>query len=147
MDTPHGHIDQTALGRKNDYLYRMSLKAFVMNNVGEVLVVKETGRTSWDLPGGGMDHNESIKDAIARELKEEVNLDCDFSFSVVDIDEPALLTSANVWQVRIIFKVIPERMNFSAGEDADEIAFMSPSVFKDSPNDAERRIYLYSYKM
>lgn len=143
---PHGLIDQSALGRKNDYLYRLSLKALVMNEAGEVLVVKETGRTWWDLPGGGMDHDESIKEAIARELAEEVNLSGNFTYSVIGIDEPAFLKHANVWQVRVIFKVIPESMVFDAGEDGDEVAFMNPSSFEDSSNDAERRIYEYSRK-
>lgn len=60
MNTPHGNINQSALGRKNDYLYRLSLKGLVVNDNGEVLVVKETGRTWWDLLGGGMDHGETI---------------------------------------------------------------------------------------
>lgn len=147
MDSPYGRIDQSALDRKNDYLFRMSLKAIVMNDNGDVLVVKETGRTWWDLPGGGMDHGESIKEAIARELAEEVNLSCDFSYSVVDVDEPAFLEHPNVWQVRLIFKVIPKSMSFSAGEDGDKIAFMNPNGFKSSSNEVEQLIYAYSLKI
>ena len=38
-----------------DCLYRISLKALIYNDVGQILVVKEIDRTYWDLPGGGMD--------------------------------------------------------------------------------------------
>lgn len=69
---PHGIIDQSELGRKTDYLYRVSIKGLIRNSKDEVLVVKEAGRTWWDLPGGGMDHDEDIKSALAREMHEEV---------------------------------------------------------------------------
>ncbi|MDQ5931941.1 MAG: 8-oxo-dGTP diphosphatase [Patescibacteria group bacterium] len=139
----HGNIDQSALGRKNDYLYRVSLKGMVFNNQGEVLVVKETGRDWWDLPGGGMDHEESLKAAIARELKEEVELEGEFTYCVVAVDDPIYLPNANVWQVRLIFEVTAENMKFSPGEDGDEIAFKHPAEFKHSSNFAERKIFDY----
>jgi len=52
--------------------YRVSLKAIIRNEKGEVLVNKEQGRTSWGLPGGGWDHGESQLDCMKRELKEEI---------------------------------------------------------------------------
>ena len=42
---------------KRDYLYRVSIKALIYNDAGQILVVKEDGRPLWDLPGGGMDLN------------------------------------------------------------------------------------------
>jgi 8-oxo-dGTP pyrophosphatase MutT (NUDIX family) len=143
MKTPHGLIDQSELGRKNDYLYRISLKALVVNEKNEVLVVKEAGRTWWDLPGGGMDHDESIKDALARELHEEVSFVGDFEYRVIDVDEPMLLVNANVWQVRLIFKVVPKTLEFTPGVDGDEARFMDAMEFEDSDNEAERRVYRY----
>ncbi len=130
--------------RKTDYLYRISLKCLVRNDKGEVLVVKETGRDWWDLPGGGMDHNENIKIAIAREIKEEINLDGDFSYQIIYVDEPAYLDVLNFWQVRLIFEVQPDNMSFGPGEDGDEVAFMSIDTFKNSERDVEQRIYKYA---
>lgn len=143
MTNPHGAIDQSEFGRKNDYLYRVSVKGLVLDDAGKVLVVKEAGRDWWDLPGGGMDHDESIKSALARELAEEVNLQGEFTYRIIHADEPHYLPSANVWQVRLIFHVIPENMDFSVGVDADEFAFMNPEVFAASEIDTERRIYDY----
>jgi 8-oxo-dGTP pyrophosphatase MutT (NUDIX family) len=130
--------------RRTDFLYRISLKCLVQNEKGEVLVVKETGRSWWDLPGGGMDHGEDIKTTIAREMKEEVNLEGDFVHEIIDVDEPAHLDMHNFWQVRLIFKVTPQNMQFSAGEDGDEVAFIHPQTFKDSDSPTERRIYDYA---
>ena len=44
-----------------DCLYRISLKALIYNDAGQILVVKEIDRTYWDLPGGGMDYDETVE--------------------------------------------------------------------------------------
>jgi len=142
--TPHGNIDQSDIERKNDYLFRLSLKALIQNDRGEVLVVKESGRTWWDLPGGGMDHDESIKTAIARELKEEVNLEGDFTYKIISVDEPGFLNHANLWQVRLVFSVKPAIMQFGIGEDADDFIFIDPHTLQNSLSDAERSVYRYA---
>ena len=141
---PHGVIDQSELGRKNDYLYRVSIKGLIRNAKGEVLVVKEAGRTWWDLPGGGMDHDENIKSALAREMHEEVELSGDFTYKVIAVEDPGFLTHANVWQLRLIFEVVPYMFPAEAGDDADEINYINPSQLKDSEHSAERNVYEYA---
>jgi len=130
--------------RRDDYLYRVSIKCLIRNERGEVLVVKEAGRTYWDLPGGGMDHGEDIKTTIAREMKEEVNLDGDFTYRIIDADEPAYLENHDFWQLRLVFEVTPENLSFSPGDDGDETSFRQPQEFETSPINTERRIYKYS---
>ena len=78
-----------------------------------------------------MDHGEDIKTAIAREMKEEVNLTGDFSYKIVHVDDPAELKNAKVLQVRLIFVIRPEVMEFSPGDDGDEIIFMSLERLKE----------------
>ena len=141
---PHGIIDQSELGRKTDYLYRVSIKGLIRNTDGQVLVVKEAGRTWWDLPGGGMDHDESIKSALAREMHEEVGLTGDFSYKVITVDNPGFLSHANVWQLRLIFEVVPETFPTEAGNDADEIRYINPSELRDSEHSAERSVFEYA---
>jgi len=126
--------------RRADYLYRISLKGFIRNEKGEILVVKETGRDWWDLPGGGMDHSEDIKTALARELKEEVNLTGDFTYRIIDVSEPAYINNLDIWQIRLVFEVIPENMEFSAGEEGDEIAFMNSQEFESCTSNAVKSL-------
>jgi 8-oxo-dGTP pyrophosphatase MutT (NUDIX family) len=140
----HGVVDHKHIKRKSDYLFRISMKGLVRNKQGLVLVVKETGRTWWDLPGGGMDHNESIKEAITRELNEEVNLIGDFTYRVIAIEEPAFLEHAKVWQIRLVFEVTPVSMVFKPGEDGDEVIFIDPATLKNSDKLAEQKVYEYS---
>lgn len=127
-----------------DSLYRVSFKCFIQDGEGKVLVVKEKSRGSWDLPGGGLEHDESIRSSIERELKEEVAYTGGFAYSVLTIDEPVRLRSRDIWQVRVVIKVKPDTMHFDVGEEADAISFITPSELKDSCHEAERKIYSYA---
>lgn len=140
----HGIIRHDNSDRQTDYLYRISLKCLIRNQKGEVLTVKEIGRDYWDLPGGGMDHGEDIRGAIAREMKEEVNLYGDFAYRIIAVEEPGYLRPHNFWQIRLIFEVEAENMQFSPGDDGDEVTFVDPLVFKDSAQVMEQRIFVYS---
>lgn len=119
------------------------MKALIRNEKDEVLVVKESGRDWWDLPGGGMDHGEDIKSAIARELREEVDLQGDFTYRVISVDDPMHLVNADVLQVRLIFEVFPNIMPSMPGPEADSILYMKPELLKVSGNATERRVYDY----
>jgi 8-oxo-dGTP pyrophosphatase MutT (NUDIX family) len=145
--SPLGIIHHDALQRKTDYLYRVSLKGLVRNAKNEILVVKESGRTWWDLPGGGMDHGEDFKAAIAREMKEEVNLSGEFTYRIIAADTPAYVKAHDFWQLRLIFEVIPDTLIFSPGEDGDEMAFMKAEAFKSSEFATERKIYDYALRL
>jgi ADP-ribose pyrophosphatase YjhB (NUDIX family) len=127
----HGVVEHPEGARKTDYLYRLSIKAIIFNDAGEILFVKESGRDWWDLPGGGMDHGGDIKAAIAREMKEEVNLTGDFTYRIAHVDDPAELKNAKVLQVRLIFILKPDIMEFSPGDDGDEVAFLSLEKLKE----------------
>lgn len=53
--------------------YRISVKASIKDSAGRVLLVRENDG-SWELPGGGLEHDESVKEAMAREISEETGL-------------------------------------------------------------------------
>lgn len=139
-----GVVTYVDSGRPTDYLFRVSLNALIKNDKGEVLVVKESGRDFWDLPGGGMDHGEDIKSALARELHEEVNMTCDFTYELVCVDSPEVLMSRPIWQLRIVYEVKPDTMEFKPGKDGDEVKFVDPEIFN-SGNSQYRESKIYEY--
>jgi ADP-ribose pyrophosphatase YjhB (NUDIX family) len=53
--------------------YRISLKAAIKNDSGRILLLREKDGT-WELPGGGLEHGESIQEALSREIGEETGL-------------------------------------------------------------------------
>ena len=55
--------------------------ALVINNTGEILLIKSHKWVNGEvhsIPGGRIEFGETIKDAVEREVKEEVGLDVDF---------------------------------------------------------------------
>lgn len=140
----HGAIEHTETVRKTDYLFRVSMKALIVNDKDEVLLVNEHDRGYWDIPGGGMNHGETIVDALRRELIEEVSLIGEFTSDVILVEDPAYSSRLNMWQMRIIYLVHPENLEFAPGEDGDEIRFVDPITFKDSDDFTQRQIYDYA---
>lgn len=140
----HGAITYPDNSRHDDYLFRVSLKAVIFNEDGHVLVVKETDRDWWDIPGGGVDHGETIHEALIRELREEASLEGNFDYEVILVEDPRYLEAHNLYQMRITFAVTPEHLVFAPGIDSDEVIFADPKDFKDSALITERKIYEYS---
>lgn len=52
----------------------LGVRAVVINGNGEVLLVRHRYTTGWHFPGGGVEPNETVERALARELKEETSL-------------------------------------------------------------------------
>lgn len=65
----------------NPYFYQQLPKVFssgaaiIRDEAGRILVEKPNYRDHWLLPGGGVDAGEDAREATARELREELNLD------------------------------------------------------------------------
>lgn len=59
---------------------RLAVRAIIVDETGKLFCVRlkayggKAERTFWCTPGGGMDDNESLEDALKREMIEEVNV-------------------------------------------------------------------------
>lgn len=56
--------------------YRPNVGMIICNEKDEVFWARRVGETSWQFPQGGMLPHESPEEAMFRELKEEVGIDC-----------------------------------------------------------------------
>jgi 8-oxo-dGTP pyrophosphatase MutT (NUDIX family) len=82
--------------------YRVSVKALIRNEKGEVFVVKEDG-DFWGLPGGSLDHGELPRDTIKREIIEELGV------SGVEVGEivytkPIYLDRIDIWMLWVVYE-------------------------------------------
>ena len=57
--------------------YRPNVGIIVANDQGQVLWARRVGQDAWQFPQGGINSNESVEEALFRELKEETGLDPD----------------------------------------------------------------------
>jgi ADP-ribose pyrophosphatase YjhB (NUDIX family) len=54
-----------------------SVNVVVVNDSGQILLIKRSDNDNWALPGGAIDLGESMADAGVRETKEETGIDCE----------------------------------------------------------------------
>ncbi len=54
--------------------YRVSVKALVFDGENRLLVIQNRD-TTWELPGGGWEHRETLEECLRREVREELGVD------------------------------------------------------------------------
>jgi len=70
-----------------DAFYRISIKVLIKDSDDKLLVVQDTTNNIWEVPGGGLDHGETIRQTAAREIQEELGV----TLAACD-DEPLAIT-------------------------------------------------------
>jgi len=60
-------------------LFKLAVSAFIVQN-GKILILKRRDDEAflpgtWEVPGGGVDENETVEQAVIRETKEEAGMD------------------------------------------------------------------------
>jgi ADP-ribose pyrophosphatase YjhB (NUDIX family) len=53
----------------------LGVRALVIDEAGRIFLVKHSYVSGWHLPGGGVEVGETLTQAVARELREEGNID------------------------------------------------------------------------
>src|SRR6266542_2048173 len=61
------------LNEIDDCLYRVAIRVLIIQNE-KVLLVKEAEDEWWALPGGGVDHGETVESSLVREVEEELGV-------------------------------------------------------------------------
>jgi ADP-ribose pyrophosphatase YjhB (NUDIX family) len=56
-----------------------SVNVAVVNDAGEILLIRRSDNDNWALPGGGIDLGESLTQAAVRETREESGIDCEIT--------------------------------------------------------------------
>jgi len=130
-------------GKYPDAYYRVSLKAVIRNDKGEVLCVKEKA-VFWELPGGGIDHGEDVQTALARELQEEIQYSGTFSYKPIDI--VTLYDGPNERCMMLVgFDVVlDEPYEPVTGSDTQDVAWIDPMTFKDADARGSQTIYYFA---
>lgn len=128
-----------------DYLFRVSLKAVIRNDRGELLIVKEKNHRKWSLPGGGLDWGETYEQAMRRELQEEVGYTGELTMKLLAADDakPLKNREQETLQVRLIYEVIPQTYEFVSGVEADGIAWVTREVIEKSDERYSQLIKTY----
>ncbi len=134
----------TKYGKYPEAFYRVSLKAVIRNDKNDVLCVTESERDFWELPGGGLDHGETIEQGLARELKEKIGYTGKFSFTYADITTLFTDTEERC-SMNIAFNVaLSEPDAIKTGEDVFQMEYKDPLQFKDVDYRGGQLIYKHA---
>jgi 8-oxo-dGTP pyrophosphatase MutT (NUDIX family) len=56
-----------------------SVNVVVVNDAGDILLIRRSDNDNWALPGGAIDLGESVSQAAVRETREETGIDCEIN--------------------------------------------------------------------
>jgi 8-oxo-dGTP pyrophosphatase MutT (NUDIX family) len=97
------------LNEIDDCLYRVAARVLVVQD-NKLLLVKEASDDWWALPGGGVDHGETIESAVTREVEEELGVpasEVSSDFQIVYYNIGSVVNT--VPRMNLFFKVsVPE---------------------------------------
>lgn len=134
----------TQYGKYPDAFYRVSLKAVIRNEKNEVLCVKE-GSPLWELPGGGVDHGETAREALARELDEEICYTGGFDYRLLDmlpLYDPGKDYCVMFIGVEVL---LHDDYTPTPGKDVDEIRWIDPRELQGEDARAIRMIVKFAH--
>jgi ADP-ribose pyrophosphatase YjhB (NUDIX family) len=82
-----------------------AVSAIVTDDQGRILLILRTDNNYWSIPGGGVKPGESVKDAAAREVKEETGIDCEVTGLVGIYSDPGHVAAYDDGEVRQEFSI------------------------------------------
>ena len=105
-----------------DCYYRVSVKALILDHQGRFLLVKDISG-KWELPGGGLDHGESIEQGLKREIREEMGIEVisiakspAYYFTVFD-------SHTDEWICNAVYETEIENLNVTLTDECLEYRF------------------------
>jgi ADP-ribose pyrophosphatase YjhB (NUDIX family) len=125
------YLDDPAAPKANSVV--PSANVIVVNDQGEILMIRRTDNDNWAVPGGGMDLGESITDAAVRETQEETGITCKVTGLVGIYTNPrhVILYTSN-GEVRqefsIVFTAQPTGGELRPTSESSEPQWVSPAT-------------------
>src|SRR5262249_28631780 len=110
-----------------------SANVIVVNDQGEILLIRRTDNENWAVPGGGMDLGESIIDTAIRETEEETGITCEITGLVGIYTNPRHVilytTDGEVRQeFSIVFTAWPVGGELRPSSESSEPQWVSPAA-------------------
>lgn len=103
--------------------FHVTVKALVVDDVGRVLLLRQRdGR--WDLPGGRLEHGETLHECLARECREEMGVGCEI-LDPMPVRAWSARDREGVWRLVLGFRVRLESFDFVESEECVGHAFVA----------------------
>ncbi|MAU34205.1 hypothetical protein CL689_03370 [Candidatus Saccharibacteria bacterium] len=116
--------------------YRVVAKAFITNQAGHVLVVRESDEF-WSLPGGGLEHGETAATCLKREIKEELGIS-DIHVDKIVHSATIHLDKRNIWMSWNVYAATIENHDFTFGDGVTDAKYIDIAELSDSEHILEQ---------
>jgi ADP-ribose pyrophosphatase YjhB (NUDIX family) len=127
-----------------------SVNVVVVNDAGEILMIRRTDNDNWAVPGGAIDLGESVGQAAVRETREESGIECEITGIVGIYSDPkhVLLYTSN-GEVRQEFSIVLTARPLSGqptpSSESSEVRWVSVSDVREYTMDRSMRIRIDDY--
>ena len=127
-----------------------SVNVVVVNDAGEILMIRRTDNDNWAVPGGAVDLGESVAQAAVRETREESGIECEISGLVGIYSDPkhVLLYTSN-GEVRQEFSIVltarPVSGEPTPSDESSEVRWVPTSAVGEYTMDRSMRIRIDDY--
>lgn len=127
-----------------------SANMLVVNDSGEILMIRRTDNDNWALPGGAMDLGESLPTCAVRETLEETGITAEITGLVGIFTDPRhviLYTSNNEarQEFSVVFKAKPLSGTPTPSSESREVHWIHPDRLADLTIDRSMRMRIDHY--
>ena len=121
-----------------DTIYRVVAKAFITNEEGKILVVKES-KDFWSFPGGGVDHGETPEIAIKREIQEELGIPYVLVGKIAQV-KTVYLDKVDFWMTWVIYHATIDTADFTFGDGVKDARYIDVSELEPTEDILEKAL-------
>jgi ADP-ribose pyrophosphatase YjhB (NUDIX family) len=127
-----------------------SVNVVVVNESGELLMIRRSDNDNWAVPGGAIDLGESVSQAAMRETKEESGIDCEITGIVGIYSDPkhVILYTSN-GEVRQEFSILltgrPIGGEPTPSDESTEVRWITPTDAQTLTMDRSMRLRINDY--
>jgi ADP-ribose pyrophosphatase YjhB (NUDIX family) len=127
-----------------------SVNVVVVNDAGEMLMIRRTDNDNWAVPGGAIDLGESVGQAAVRETREESGIECEITGIVGIYSDPkhVILYTSN-GEARQEFSIVLTARPLSGqptpSSESSEVRWVSGSEVLEYTMDRSMRMRINDY--
>ena len=127
-----------------------SVNVVVVNDAGEILMIRRTDNDNWAVPGGAIDLGESVAQAAVRETREESGIECEITGIVGIYSDPkhVILYTSN-GEARQEFSIVLTARSLSGrptpSDESSEVHWATESEIRSYTMDRSMRIRINDY--
>lgn len=127
-----------------------SVNVVVVNDAGEILMIRRTDNDNWAVPGGAIDLGESVAQAAVRETREESGIECEITGIIGIYSDPkhVILYTSN-GEARQEFSIVLTARPLSGqptpSSETSEVRWVPVSEVRNYTMDRSMRIRIDDY--